>query len=117
MVFELAGSRNIFGAVLPLARLGATVVLVGSVFPGEPEPVSVEQLVRRCLTLRGVHNYAPRHLGSALGFLESHPHLPFGDLVQGWESLADLPRSIQVPLPPDKLRLGVKPCGGLAAIL
>ena len=41
-----------------------------------------EAVIRKCLTIRGVHNYAPRHLATSLAFLaEHHTRLPFENLV------------------------------------
>ena len=111
VAFELTGAPEAIETILPLARMGGSAILVGSVFPSRPVPLSAEQLVRRCLTLRGVHNYAPHHLHSAIEFLASQPHLPFGDLVQGWEPLSALERLLSEPLPTDKLRLGIRPRG------
>ncbi len=107
--FELTGSPEAFEAVIPLTRMGGSVILVGSVFPSRAVPISAEQLVRRCLTLRGIHNYAPRHLLSALRFLESHPLLPFDALVTGWEPLTALAKVLSAPFPPGRLRLGIRP--------
>ncbi len=91
--------------------MGGSLILVGSVFPSRPVPLAAEQVVRRCLTLRGVHNYAPRHLHSAVEFLAAHPERPFDDLVQGWEPLSRLEIALSKALPPDKLRLGIRPGG------
>ena len=78
VALELTGAPTAFEAVLPLgARIGGTVILVGSVFPTRAVPIAPEQIVRRCLTVRGMHNYAPRHLGAALEFLAANPALPF----------------------------------------
>jgi threonine dehydrogenase-like Zn-dependent dehydrogenase len=44
--------------------------------------VTAWEIVRRCVTIRGVHNYAPRHLLAALEFVQAHRgRLPLGDLV------------------------------------
>ncbi len=109
--FEMTGSPEAFEALIPLTRMGGSVILVGSVFPSRSVPISAEQLVRRCLTLRGIHNYAPAHLRLALGFLESNPQLPFDALVTSWEPLTALARALSTPLAPEKLRLGIRPQG------
>lgn len=109
VAFELTGSPDAFEALLPLTRMGGSMVLVGAVFPSRPVPVAAEQIVRRCLTLRGVHNYAPRHLGSALEFLAAHPSIPFDGLVLRWGPLTALAELLSKPLPPDQLRLGIRP--------
>jgi threonine dehydrogenase-like Zn-dependent dehydrogenase len=45
------------------------VVLAGTVAPVGTVGLDPEKVVRRLLTIRGVHNYHPRDLATALGFL------------------------------------------------
>ena len=111
VAFEMTGSPEALETALPLTRMGGSVILVGPVFPSRPVAIAAEQLVRRCLTLRGIHNYAPRHLHAALEFLAGHPQLPFSEPCVGLEPLPALERALAQPLPPDKLRLGVRPRG------
>jgi putative phosphonate catabolism associated alcohol dehydrogenase len=110
VVFEMTGTPDAFEVALSLSRMGGSIVLVGSVFPSRAVPVAAEQLVRRCLTVNGIHNYNSGHLRSALCFLAAHPSLPFTDLVSPWEPLAAFPRAVATPLPAGKLRLGIRPC-------
>jgi putative phosphonate catabolism associated alcohol dehydrogenase len=109
VALELTGSADAIEASIPLTRLGGTVVLVGSVFPTRAVPLMPEQVVRRCLTLRGQHNYAPRHLGAALEFLGAHPEYPFETLVDGWRPLAGVNDAVSSPPPPGFLRSGIRP--------
>ena len=50
--------------------------------PGSDLGLDGNQLTRKCLTLKGIHNYHPRHLGKALQFLEQHAAgYPYAELV------------------------------------
>jgi hypothetical protein len=50
-----------------------------------------EAVIRRCLTIRGFHNYAPRHLATSLDFLaKAGRTLPFDRLVSPPLPLASL---------------------------
>ncbi len=42
------------------------------------------------MTVRGVHNYAPRHLQTAIKFLARNPQYPFGSLVSSWRPLVEI---------------------------
>lgn len=75
----------------------ATIVLVGSVFPAPPVPVSAEEVVRRLLTVTGVHNYRPEHLLRAVAFLHGADHALFAGLVGEPTSLRQLPEALSVP--------------------
>jgi putative phosphonate catabolism associated alcohol dehydrogenase len=109
VAFELTGSPEAFEALLPLVRIGGVIVLVGAVFPSRAVPMALEQIVRRCLTIRGIHNYAPWHLKAALDFLESARRFPFQDLVAPWRPLVDLAETLDEVLPTEKARIGIRP--------
>jgi alcohol dehydrogenase len=88
VALEMSGSTSAFEATLPRVRVGGSCVLVGAVRPSQPASIDVDSLVRRMLTLRGVHNYAPRHLVAAVDFLAEHgAAFPFEQLVGGEYSL------------------------------
>jgi putative phosphonate catabolism associated alcohol dehydrogenase len=82
LVLEITGSPSSAQLSLDLLRIGGTAVWVGAVFPTEPVPVAPELIVRRCLTVRGIHNYGPADLASAIEFLSEHQaRYPFEELV------------------------------------
>jgi alcohol dehydrogenase len=105
---ELTGSTDAFEEIYPLVRPGGTIVLVGATYPSRPVLLTLEQVVRRCLTIRGLHNYAPRHLRAAIEFLDGHPELPFRSLVAAWEPLEGVAEAVASGLGRDTLRLGVR---------
>jgi alcohol dehydrogenase len=91
VVFELAGHAESVEASLALARTGGTVVLAGTVAPVGAIAIDPEQLVRQMLTIRGVHNYHPRDLRTALEFLAGPGRAyPFGTLVEAEYSLDEV---------------------------
>jgi alcohol dehydrogenase len=106
---ELTGSPEAFEALLPLIRLGGRAIVIGSVFPSRPVPLLLEQLVRRCLTLRGIHNYAPQHLRAAIEFLASSREYPFETLVAEWHPLAAINDVVASSQTSRALRVGIRP--------
>ncbi|HEY4261094.1 MAG TPA: zinc-binding dehydrogenase [Schlesneria sp.] len=107
-VLELSGHPSTFDAAWPLIRMGGTLVLVGSVFPAAPVPLAFEQIVRRQLTIRGIHNYAPRHLLTAVEFLSRHHHdYPFVGLVTQWIALTSIAEAFELAKDPGAIRIGV----------
>ncbi|WP_425619312.1 zinc-binding dehydrogenase [Anatilimnocola sp. NA78] len=110
VVFEFTGSTAAFENAWPLVRLGGRIVLVGAVFPGNPFSLPLEQLVRRNLTLAGVHNYSPEHLITAIEFLRSnYQRYPFAQLVENWCPLTEAAEAFQRARDPQAIRIGVKP--------
>lgn len=106
---ELSGASAAVESGLARLRVGGTLVLAGAVFPTPPVPLEPETIVRRCLSLRGVHNYAPRHLQTAIEFLTTAGAYPFASLVEGWFGLAEVERAIAHARAAAALRVGVRP--------
>jgi len=71
--------------------VGGMVVLVGSVFPADPVPFDAESIVRRLVTIAGVHNYTGAELAEAVAFLAGRGRAyPFADAVGAVRPLADI---------------------------
>ncbi len=82
VTLELAGVAGTVAAGLTLTRIGGTLVLAGTVLPTPSVPLDPEAVVRRMLTIRGVHNYVPSDLATALDFLDGAGNAyPFAELV------------------------------------
>ena len=109
VALELSGAPAAFEAMLPLMRIGGKIILVGSVFPAPPVGLSLEQVVRKHLTLRGIHNYAPQHLLAAVQFLqEHHSRFPFAELVAEWHPLKEIDLALQRARDPNHIRIGIR---------
>jgi alcohol dehydrogenase len=109
-VIEVSGTNAGFLAALPTVRVGGTVILVGAVSPSHDVPVSLEGIVRRCLTIRGLHNYGPDDLVAAVDFLERHHgRYPFAELVSEWFPLSDTTGAFTAAADPACIRVGIRP--------
>jgi threonine dehydrogenase-like Zn-dependent dehydrogenase len=81
-VFEVAGVPAVIGDALAVLRPGGFYGLVGMVHPQSALDITGEAIIRGCVTLRGFHNYAPRHLDAAIEFLrQEHKTFPWAELV------------------------------------
>ncbi|GGE92393.1 alcohol dehydrogenase [Mycetocola zhadangensis] len=82
IVLEMSGSTAAVSTAMNLVGVGGVIVLVGSVSPSDGIRLDPETLVRGLITVRGVHNYAARHLISAVDYLEhAWYRYPFAQLV------------------------------------
>jgi threonine 3-dehydrogenase len=82
VLLEFAGSSAALQAGLRTLDVQGIAVLAGAVAPGAPVALEPEAVVRRHLTISGVHNYEPRHLTQALDFLgQTRERYPWQDLV------------------------------------
>lgn len=109
VALELSGAPEGFETALAQLRLGGTLLAVGAVFPSRPVPLAVEQVVRRNLTLRGIHNYAPDDLRAAVEFLSQAAQYPFASLVAQWLPLGAAAEAFRLARQPGVLRVGVRP--------
>ncbi len=109
VAIEVSGAPSAFLSLWPNLRLGGTLVLVGAVFPSEPVPVAMEQIVRRNLTIRGIHNYGPRHLSQAVEFLlETRDTWPFEGVVSRWFDLQNVEAALREAMNPVNIRVGIR---------
>lgn len=91
IALELSGAESALRSLLSVVDVGGVLVLAGSVSPGSDLPVVPEVLVRHLLTIRGVHNYAPRHLEEAVRFLaDAGTKYPFAQQVGAVFPLAEV---------------------------
>lgn len=110
LAIELSGAASSIQAGLRALRIGGRYVLVGSVFPAPDVPVSAESIVRRWLTIRGVHNYAPVDLSEAVQFLEeAHTRYPLETLVSRNFTLSEAEQAVQHAIRERPHRVAVLP--------
>ncbi|WP_410869599.1 zinc-binding dehydrogenase [Nocardia sp. A7] len=109
IAIDYTGSVTAIDAALARLDVGGVLVLAGSVTPGPPLPVDPETLVRRWLTITGVHNYEPRHLHRAVDFLDrTVRRYPWDEVVAEPVPLAQLGAALRRP-PTGILRTAVAP--------
>lgn len=91
--------------------VGGVVVLVGSVFPAEPVPLDAESIVRRLVTITGVHNYTGAELAETVAFLSGRGRAyPFAEAVGEVRPLSQLDDALAAASAPGApLRIGLVP--------
>ena len=95
-VLEVAGEASLVPEGVSLLRVGGWYGFVGMVHPGTELDLTGEQIIRKCLTVYGVHNYAPWHLDAAVQFLErTVKKYPYASLVSSPFPLTELDRAVQ----------------------
>jgi alcohol dehydrogenase len=91
VVLELAGTAEAVRTALASVRVGGIIILAGTVSPTPGIDLDPESIVRRMLTIRGVHNYRGDDLLAGLEFLAGPGRdYPFADLVGQRVALADV---------------------------
>ncbi|QBJ94544.1 dehydrogenase [Rhodococcus sp. ABRD24] len=109
VVLDYSGSADAIAEGLARLDIGGVLVLAGSVAPGPALAVDPESVVRRHLTITGVHNYEPRHLRQAIDFLDrTREVFPWADVVSAPVELDELGHVLTSPRT-DILRASVAP--------
>jgi alcohol dehydrogenase len=84
VALEMSGAAQAVLDGIEFLRPGGQAVWIGSVFPAQAPAFCPERVVRKHLTIHGVHNYRPDDLQAALAFLTAHhKRYPFAGLVGG----------------------------------
>jgi len=96
-VFEVAGAKQLLSQGVHALRIGGFYGWVGLVHPDSAIDMTAELVIRKCLTLRGIHNYRPIDLEHAVAFLERNiDRLPFASLVSPPIALDDLAQAVEL---------------------
>lgn len=91
VVLEVCGVASVVPVGIQMLRIGGRYVLAGFVGPGANVELDAHDLVRKWITLRGIHNYHPRHLIQALDFVMTNRHrFPFKEIVDSRFKLEQL---------------------------
>lgn len=96
LVLEVTGSSSVVPEGLKLLRYGGHYAFAGMVHPATKlDAVTGEDIIRKCVSIRGSHNYTPKHLRQAVQFVADHVKtLPFEDLVGPPMPLSALPQAV-----------------------
>ena len=110
VVLELSGASSAAADGLEQLRIGGQLILVGAVSPSESVALDPETVVRRLLTIRGVHNYSPQDLQRAVEFLESaQADWPLAELVETEFGLEAVNEAIDHAIRHQSFRVAVRP--------
>jgi len=95
VMIELSGAASAAQSAIDNVEIGGVVVLAGTVTPVGNLLFDPERFVRKCATMRGVHNYCPDDLATALKFLSgSGTDYPFESLITGRFGLSQLSEAV-----------------------
>jgi threonine dehydrogenase-like Zn-dependent dehydrogenase len=82
VAIEVCGDPIVVPEGMKVLKPGAAYIFVGMVHPQSKLEISGEQIIRKCLTIRGIHNYEAKHLKQSVDFLErTINNYPYDKLV------------------------------------
>lgn len=109
-VIEVCGLPDVVPAGLKMLRVGGRYTLGGIVTPDANVTVDANMFVKKWVTLKGIHNYHPRHLIQALDFVVANrDRFPFKKIVDSKFTLDNLNEAFNKASERSVLRAAVVP--------
>lgn len=110
VVLEYSGVATSMEWSLDLLDVGGTAVWVGGTFPQRAVELDAEQVIRKCLIFKGLHNYNVDDFKSGVRFITDHFHeFPFEDHVFDAGNLDRITEAFDLASSSRYLRVGVRP--------
>ena len=108
VVIDTTGNPKAMESGINLLTLGGIAVWVGAVYSAPKTQINAETVVRKILTVKGLHNYTPDDLAFAIDFLNScHEKYPFKELVGQEFSLNELDEAFETAQSGTYYRVGI----------
>ena len=110
VAFEVCGATVAIGQGVEALRIGGRYLIAGLVMPDTDLGIEGNQVTRKCLTIKGIHNYAPVHLERGLAHLAAHhERYPFAELVGATYPLDDIGEAVEAAFTGESIRVAVTP--------
>ncbi|CAF1642062.1 unnamed protein product [Adineta ricciae] len=110
IVVEVCGVSSVVNDGFRMLKPGGIYLFLGMVHPHSQLNITGEQIIRKCLTIQGIHNYAPRHLDQAVQFLaKTIRRYPYEEVMGPTYDLPDLPAAMKLAIGKQYGRVLVKP--------
>lgn len=107
--FDMSGSPEAMESSVEQLAIGGTAIWVGAVYKARKVQLDQEQVVRRLLTIRGLHNYNFGDFTYALDFIHKNwRQYPFEKIIEKEFSLHDAQKAFEYALRHKPLRVGIR---------
>ena len=111
---EVSGATIGIPNLITWLAIGGRCLTLGYVYPNAHITVDAHQLVTKCVTLRGVHNYHHTALGDAIRFVaENRSRYPFAELIGETYPLAEINTAFEHAFRQETLRVAIAPSLGM----
>ena len=110
LAVEVSGATIGIPNLVTWLAVGGRCVTLGYVYPNADISIDAHQLVTKCITLRGVHNYHHTALGTSLRFIaENRGRYRFGELIGKTYPLSDINTAFADAMDQEALRIAIDP--------
>ncbi|MEO1010211.1 MAG: zinc-binding dehydrogenase [Bacteroidota bacterium] len=110
VVLEFSGAASAMENTLKLLSIGGSAIWVGATFPQRDIQLDAEYLIRKLLTIKGLHNYNLEDFKTAVAFVsEHHSTYPFSSLVEHYGTLDKVNEAFKYGIDSNAFRVGIDP--------
>jgi threonine dehydrogenase-like Zn-dependent dehydrogenase len=110
LALEVTGDSRVIADGVKALRPGGHYIWAGMVHPETKLDLTGEAVLRKCLSVRGVHNYGPHHLAVGLDFLgEIYTRLPLEKLISQPLPLEQLDEGVELARSRQWQRVAIQP--------
>ncbi|MES2653099.1 MAG: zinc-binding dehydrogenase [Bacteroidota bacterium] len=108
VTLEMSGAPEAAELGIEMLGIGGIAVWIGAVFKTRKIEIDAEQVIRRIITIKGLHNYNFEDLQYALKFMTNHhPDFPFDEIIEKEFPLSEAASAFEYALQHKPLRVGV----------
>jgi len=105
---DMSGSPDAMEAGIAQLGINGVAVFIGAVFKQRKLEIDAEQMIRRILTIKGLHNYNYEDFSTAVDFIvQNFEKYPFLDLVEKEFSLDEVNEAFDYAVMNKPIRVGI----------
>ena len=109
IVFDMTGNPQVMKVGIDSLRTGGIAVWIGAVYPEKPVQIDGQQIVRKLLQIRGLHNYNYDDLFHATIFIENYyMKYPYEELIEKEFELDEIEKAFVYACDHKPVRVGIK---------
>ncbi|MCG9128820.1 zinc-binding dehydrogenase [Candidatus Poribacteria bacterium] len=110
LVVEVSGAPPALPDMIDWLGIGGKCLTLGYVYPLDGIPFNVHQLVTKCITLKGVHNYHPNIMDKIVSFIEEQKsNYPFAELIGKVYPLSEINDAFTHAFKQEIVRIAISP--------
>lgn len=105
---DMSGSPDAMEAGIDALQLNGRAVFVGAVFKQRKTGIDAEQIIRKLITIKGLHNYNYNDFSVAVDFIvENWKKYPFSEMIEKDFPLEEINDAFQYAISEKPIRAGV----------
>lgn len=109
VLIELSGVAAAMEQTMEYLSVGGKAVWVGATYPQRNLQINAEKIVRKLLTITGLHNYNQEDFIAAVQFIEEHhATFPFAEMIYDKFQLEEVNQAFEYALSANPFRVGVR---------